>query len=252
MNVAKNLFRRILTISDEKYKKANLAKGVSLLIKNNYPYRYVEKWKMEMIGVLGRINNRDVIDHRTLRSENGKSGKDDEKKPVMYCGISYINGLSESIQKKITKFAPDVQVAHKCANPLRSIYMRGKDTIEKFRKTNLVYKIPCGGKSGTPCYSSYIGTTGRFLGTRIKEHERSVSSSVASEHPTALVEHSKDTGHKFKFKETKIVGQENLYRRRMILESFNIATHNTINKREDTDNINQIYYHIFNRVKKKN
>lgn len=252
MNVAKNLFRRILTISDEKYKNANLEKGVCLLKRNNYPDRYVQKWKMEMIEVLRRTRNSNINEHRTLRSEQGTLANSEVRKPFMYCGVSYINGLSESIQKKITQFAPDVQVAHKCSNPLRSIYMRGKDTIDKFKKTNLVYKIPCGGKSGEPCKSSYIGTTGRFLGTRIKEHERSVSSTAASEHPTALVEHVKETGHGFRFKETKIVGQENLYRRRMILESFNIATHNTINKREDTDNISKIYDHILNRVKMKN
>ena len=51
-----------------------------------------------------------------------------------------------------------------------------------------MYKIPC-----SSCPRVYIGQTGRTLGQRVKEHQRSVRDKKIA--TSALAEHSERTGH---------------------------------------------------------
>jgi len=52
-------------------------------------------------------------------------------------------------------------------------FIKGQENILlKFSNKNAVYKIPC-----KDCDASYVGQTGRKLGTRISEHRKYIKSS---------------------------------------------------------------------------
>jgi len=52
---------------------------------------------------------------------------------------------------------------------LNCVMKRGKDNIDIFKRTDIVYKINC-----RDCDSIYIGQTKRRLLTRIKEHQANI------------------------------------------------------------------------------
>lgn len=114
--------------------------------------------------------------------------------------------------------------------------------IQKIR----VYQINCKGNSDNTCDKIYIGTSGRPLKTRMKEHERDQNKDEISQNShTALVEHAVAEHHSFDTANPKVLCQENNYGKRMLLEGFHIFTgKRTVNLRQDTDGINRIFKNI--------
>lgn len=262
-NVAKNLIKRVITLSDEKYHQDNIKKATGILRNNNYPYSDINKWigevkqelkqkqeeeeKMEMERK--RYRRRSSYGTRgRKKKEKEKEKEKEEERFKWYFGLSYIEGLSENIRKIITPYNKDAEIAHKITNSARPIYNQMKDKIKKEQKNNVIYRIPCAGKNSQErCDKSYVGETGRSLGIRLKEH---ASNQVSLKGGTALVDHVK-IGHKFDFEKTEILNKEPHYRKRLLLESFHICTENTVNFRTDTQNVNQIYFPVLEQFKNK-
>ena len=109
-----------------------------------------------------------------------------------------------------------------CKN-LSPIVKLGKDTLEKWNKTNVVYKFTC-----KDCPATYIGETKRSLKTRINEHKNKMN-----------------YNHEFNWEATKIIDQESNYKKRLTSEIIHIkSSHNSINKKEDIYTLNKIYFPI--------
>ena len=80
--------------------------------------------------------------------------------------IPYIKGLSEATSRILRKHR--ISTAMRPCNKLRNILVHPKDKTNEMDKAQGVYKVPC-----QSCQASYIGETGRKLGTRIDEQKKS-------------------------------------------------------------------------------
>ena len=111
----------------------------------------------------------------------------DEKEPATgFAVITYVHGVTEPIKKILNSH--HVYVAQKPFQTLGHIFAKPKDLITNEQLADGFYSIPCNG-----CDHKYIGQTKRHFGTRLKEHQRAVSScekenSALSQH-TCLINH---------------------------------------------------------------
>lgn len=122
-----------------------------------------------------------------------------------------------------------------------------KDITPKLNRSNLVYLIPC-----NHCHLKYIGTTKQLLKNRISQHKSDVKPPIRNSQATTLCQHSFDTGHTFKFDQVKILDSEQHYKNRLFLEMAHIIGNHEIlvNKKSDTDDLNQIYSGIIDFISK--
>lgn len=132
-----------------------------------------------------------------------------------YLKLIYVRELSESLAAFLS--TTDVSVIFKNVNTVRnSFFTRMKGKTDKLHRSNIIYKIPCDN-----CDQSYVGQRGRYLKTRINEHERSVRGPIVNP-KTAIAQHSKNSNHNFNFDITSIIGHENFIRSRTFLEMLAI------------------------------
>ena len=71
---------------------------------------------------------------------------------------------------------------------LGHIFAKPKDPVKTNQKTHAVYSISCGG-----CEKEYLGQSKRQFGTRLKEHQKTVS--TLDKGKSALAEHVCYTKH---------------------------------------------------------
>ena len=91
--------------------------------------------------------------------------------------MPYISGLSEELRRIFRDHNCDLY--HKPQNTLRQLLCCPKDPAKKEESTGSIYRVDCGGTSGHPCSSFYVGETERVLKDRSAEHRR--PSSTTSE-----------------------------------------------------------------------
>ena len=96
------------------------------------------------------------------------------------------------------------------------------------------------GNNEQQCGKVYIGTTKRSLETRIKEHDTDIKKQKET---TALAQHMIMHKHTADLAGVSILDKERRSNTRYTIESLRIQQKivNTINYKEDTDNINHIY-----------
>ena len=90
-----------------------------------------------------------------------------------------------------------------------------KDPTPLQDKAGVVYKIPC-----SSCPRVYIGQTGRTLGQRVKEHQRSVRDKKIA--TSALAEHLERTGHTIDWTSTEVLDNCTHTSKRCLVESWMI------------------------------
>ena len=104
--------------------------------------------------------------------------------------------------------------------------MKPKDRVKTIDKCNVVYKIDCNN-----CTKEYIGETGRNLRTRIDEHKKDI---VIGKENSLVYQHFRDTGHSFKFEETKVLQHnQNVWHRRRLESFYTLHHQNSINRAYD-------------------
>ncbi|XP_055695063.1 uncharacterized protein LOC129796913 [Lutzomyia longipalpis] len=121
--------------------------------------------------------------------------------------------------KKIITKATNITPAFRPIERVGQFFTKLKDPIPPDKRSNVVYRIPCGA-----CEGVYVGTTGRMLRTRVREHYRDCKVPIRREKAaaSALCEHSHDTGHVFKFEEAQILDTHQHYSKRLMLEALHI------------------------------
>ena len=77
--------------------------------------------------------------------------------------IPYIDKISDALGNTIKGF--NCRTAFVGMNKLNRFVKPHKDLLHNFAQRGVVYKIDC-----RDCDASYVGQTGRQLGTRVKEH----------------------------------------------------------------------------------
>ena len=99
----------------------------------------------------------------------------------------------------------------------------------------MVYDVPCGG-----CNKSYVGETGRQFGTRLKEHQKDVSTvadikftrahrkaSTTEQHKSAITDHVAQENHIINWDEAKILDRDSNTFSRRIREATEIRKKGT-------------------------
>ena len=128
----------------------------------------------------------------------------------------------------------NIRCISKYNNTLNNIIRSGKDKTTIDNSTEIVYKICC-----TNCPAVYIGQTKRALKNRINEHKK------CSNPDSVISQHINKFNHIFHWDKIKILDKESNLKKRLLSEMLYInSTDYTINKIEDTQELNNVYKNI--------
>ena len=128
-----------------------------------------------------------------------------------------------------------VNMFHRPTNTLRQQLVNPKDPTDVQQRCGTVYLLEC-----PHCDASYIGETGRALGTRVKEH-------LSLKTNSAVGDHTKDTGHRFRADRVRILDREGIWQRRRIKEAISIWRHAPTLNRDDGLDLPYIYQQVLSR-----
>lgn len=214
VNTAINLKNTYLSNSDRIFHKEIINDLKSTLHVNGYPR--------------SMINN--VI--KKHKKEPAPGTHVSQKK---FFSIPYVGRSSMIIRKHLLRLDDKISISFSSHNTGKeNLFSLTKDKTPKEKRSGVVYSIPC-----SDCPQKYIGETRQHLKTRVLQHEKDVRK--GSDH-TALSSHALETGHKFSFIETKIVGTENNDKKRKILEVVNILKEpNAVNFKTDSQGLSNVY-----------
>ena len=136
---------------------------------------------------------------------------------------------------------------------IRQLLVKPKDRREKEEKAEVVYKIAC-----KNCEKTYVGETGRKLGTRISEHRKDVDDpkhqsrftrtarkeSLTERHKSALTDHAMRENHVIDWDNIKIVEKESDRKTRHIKEAIAIREQGptSLNRDEGQHPLSHIFY----------
>lgn len=224
INTAYNLINKVLTISHEQFTIENIQKLKTILKNNDYPLYIIKN----------------LIEKQKLQKLKNKTAdlKNNEKN---FYSIRFVPTLTDNktLGETITK-NDNATFAYKTNQSLRSIFSKTKDKLKREEQHDAVYQIHCKGNDQEKCKQSYIGTTKRAVSTRVKEHETDIAKQKYS---TALSQHMIDNKHEADFENIKILDIERRESTRYTLEALRIQQniHETMNIKEDTDNICSSY-----------
>ncbi|KAK9885600.1 hypothetical protein WA026_012362 [Henosepilachna vigintioctopunctata] len=158
----------------------------------------------------------------------------DSMPDMSFHSLPYIEKLTDKIVKVFKDF-PHMKFAKRTVLPLRKyVFSKLKDPINPDHRSSVVYSIPCGS-----CDRVYVGQTSRWISSRIISHKSDCRRGLNT---CSLAEHVKNEHHIINYEETEILFTENNYYKRLFLEMVAINnTNNTMNKKTDTRNLNNIY-----------
>lgn len=231
INIIKNLFQRILKLSDPTFHNSNIVKAKLILRNNNYPIHLIN-------SIINDVRSKESTNNNMTTHSPANQNNNNNKK---YFVIPYIKHLSERIAKTLK--TEEVEISFKYVNTVfKHFYNKLKFPTPTLQKSNLVYQIPCDN-----CPSVYIGQTSKYLSKRIKQHQYDVTSAprFPNRNHTALVNHVIDNAHDFNFNNPQIKKVENNLKKRLLHEMIEIKSeNNSINSRTDIEGLQQCYFNI--------
>lgn len=216
-SVVIGLIDRAITLTSPEHRPEILKKVKETLLNNNFPLKLINK----------------ITKQRTFKFYNSDSKNPETINNNRYIAMPYTNELSEKLKYILSKH--NIIVCHKAQNLLANLYTPLKSKVQKKKKSNVVYAIPC-----LNCPKKYIGMTTQYLDSRLNGHKYTKNAS------TALHKHEKDLNHEFNFAETKILSQDTNYHKLVIKEMYHIKKDNNtvVNDRQDIRNLSQIYCNL--------
>ena len=111
--------------------------------------------------------------------------------------------------------------------------MKPKDKTPVEKQSCVIYQLTC---DQNPSHK-YIGETKRNFFTRYKEHKK-------LDRPTAVGEHTLETGHTVSMDTAKILGKEENCRARKIKEAIKIRTQRPLLNRDSGIQLSPVYNSI--------
>ena len=129
-----------------------------------------------------------------------------------------MKGISERLQRAFRK--QDISLYHKAGYTIRNAVVSPKDPLDKEEECGVVYQRECEEKD---CGAKYIGESGRSLGERLGEHDKSLKDRDSK---SALSQHQEQTGHVVVkgpvIDNITILDREPKWRHRKVLEAIHI------------------------------
>ncbi|KAJ8664749.1 hypothetical protein QAD02_006411 [Eretmocerus hayati] len=226
-----NLVDRGIKLAHQKFHAKNLIRIRDLLIKNDYPRKFIAK---HISLRTQKIRNQESQNENDNAQENIQNIFFSRETKVV---IPFIKNFSERIKRILSKH--DIMTIFKSNNKFNKYINLGKDKIEHGRKTHVVYQLDC-----LNCSKKYIGQTTQFLRKRVLQHKNNINS--RTQQPNVLTLHRLEDGHEFDWENPKILDTEHHYNKRLISEMFQIQLEdNSLNIREDTKKLNSLYKNFF-------
>lgn len=245
LNTARNFISRVLSLSSTEYITQNTHNIKETLKFNNYPIHIINSLlHTELHRITTTTQTTELHTHINSSSHTDTENINTNTNLLTYRSMIYVRGLSERIEKVLYTHLTNTRLAYRSSNCAGKIYSKLKDPIPIFKKTNVIYKIPCLGDidANITCDFSYVGQTKQYLETRLKNHRYDLKKMLQpSMHRTALMEHFHTQNHYPNFAATQIIDTQRKYNKRLTLEAIHIYTNNTINVKRDTDNIAAVY-----------
>ena len=100
--------------------------------------------------------------------------------------------------------------------------------------------IPC-----SDCEKEYLGQSKRQFGTRLKEHQKAVS--TLDKGKSVFAEHVCYTKHEIAWENSKVITTNNRYGQRLFLEAWHINISNHALNRDDGAYLPEEYMHLIGR-----
>ena len=153
--------------------------------------------------------------------------------------LPYMQGTTERLTKLFRSH--NISTAVKPAKTLRRQLVHMKDKIDKDNTCDCVYEIPC-----KNCDQKYIGTTGRPLRVRLKEHKKDVEdnqkrnftrsarkSSLTELNKSAVTDHVNRFNHEIDWENTRVLTKESNENIRLYKEAIAIRREPHVMNRDE-------------------
>ena len=237
LGVIRTLMDRMENIvTEEQDKKEEEQRIRTALTHCGYP-----KWALDRVKQ--QIVNKP---QKPQKSKPNKDAKDTTRGMVV---IPYVESLTEKLQRIYRKH--HIHAAVRPTNTLKSILVHPKDKKDITETSDVVYDVPCGGYD-----KSYVGETGRQFGTRLKEHQKDVTTvadvkftranrkaSTTEQHKSAITDHVAQENHIINWDEAKILDRDSNTFSRRIREAIEIRKKGAkaINRDEGSFTLDHVY-----------
>ena len=173
----------------------------------------------------------EAIDGANNQGTTAAQAATNKVKTKAHIVIPYTQGLCESIKKICGRYG--IQTHFKGGSTIKNLLVSPKDKDPMVNQSGAIYWYQCGDLG---CVDEYIGETSRTFGERYKEHLKV---------PSAIHQHSSQTGHPTNHGNFQIIGREGYNIARNIKESIFIRVNNpTLNNNIGKFNLS----HIWDRV----
>ena len=182
------------------------------------------------------LNNNKNNTPQQLHVSKNKTSNNNQP-TTKYHSLIYIKNSSDKIKKLFSKYN-NIKIAHTKSTTLKSkLFTKLKDTTPYYKQSNIIYKIPC-----KDCNKTYTGVSSQTFKARIQQH---IHDSTHKPSSTALSEHLHTNKHIIDMDNCKILHTEKHYNKRLTLEMIYIKTDpHSMNKKQDTNQLNNIYSNI--------
>ena len=224
IGVVRTLMHRASTlIRDEERRKAEKEKVKDALRHCGYP-----EW------ALREGESRSKRQEKAKTAE--KTGSQEQDRRKGFAVVPYVKGVTERLQRVFKKHG--ICLYPKAGYTIRNAVVRPKDPLDTVEQCGVVYQCAC-----EVCGESYVGETGRSLGERLTEHQKSVDKGDMS---SALSQHQELTGHlvsatKPILETTKVLEREPRSLHRKVCEAIHIKTSGASLNRNDGYDLPDLY-----------
>ncbi|HEY9486224.1 MAG TPA: hypothetical protein VIQ04_06255, partial [Nitrososphaeraceae archaeon] len=225
-----SLVDRAVILTSPTFKSTMLKKLKNTLMLNDYPVHVIDKYVKKRLRTL------------TIRQQNLNNGNTTinqsniETNPRMFASITYHDRITNSINGVFQQHSNTKLIPKPYLTLGKVMYTQLKDPVHNTNKSNIIYKVNC-----LDCDKAYIGQTKNYLKNRIKNHRKDIENQKRS---TALANHALNEHHHLDLEGTTLLRQEQNYNKRLFLEMAYILKNNSMNYRNDIDNLSTIYFNI--------
>ena len=195
-----NLIDHAYKLSDNRFLEQNLLCVKKILIINDFPLKFIDKYTKKRIYTL---RNNTPTNNRLIRNRLYA----DTKK----ISVPYNRELFKNMGFFLNSF--NINLIPRSARNFSHLVIKGKDKLKKNECTYSVYKIPCNN-----CSASYVGESKRHLEVRIGEDKES------NEEKFVVFSHQKNYNHSFDWDNVSILDREPNFWKRQISEMIHIFT----------------------------
>ena len=224
VGVVRTLMHRAETlIKDEDLRKIEKDKIKNALRVCGYP-----EWALKEGELRGK--------KQASKAEDRADHPVSSEKPKGYAVLPYVKGLSERLQRVFRKH--NMSLYSKAGFTIKNALVRPKDPLDPDEQCGVVYECHC-----EVCNKTYIGETGRSLGDRMAEHQKSLDKGDMS---SALSQHQESTGHRVSatkplIDSVKVIDREPRPLHRKICEAIHINTSGATLNRNDGYELPALY-----------